>query len=180
MNYKWSYEACYKEAQKYKTRSEFIKNNERAYRVSLKNNWINNYTWLRTGRFIKWTYETCYEEAKKYKTRVEFERNSGGAYRVSLRNNWLDNYTWMIDGRVKLFTDKIDSVYIYLFEQNNAVYVGRSINPMERDFDHHRKGTVYKYSVKYSIEIPPMQIIEQNLTLAEGLERRLLEKMVYR
>ena len=120
----------------------------------------------------KWSYEACYKEAKKYKTRTEFQRGSSGAYAAALRNGWLNDYTWLVDGKVKLYSDRKDSVYIYLFEKNNAVYVGRSIDLVTRDWEHrHKKGAVYEYSMKYGIEIPPMQIIEQNLTVVEGLDR---------
>jgi predicted GIY-YIG superfamily endonuclease len=39
-NLKWTFEACQKEALKYKTKSEFIKNNGSAYSSSKNNDWL--------------------------------------------------------------------------------------------------------------------------------------------
>jgi hypothetical protein len=48
---KWTYEACFEEAKKYKSRGEFAKKNGSAYRNALKHKWINDYTWLKDERF---------------------------------------------------------------------------------------------------------------------------------
>ena len=37
----WDYDNCYKEAKKYKSRSEFKQKNNAAYRCSYNNGWIN-------------------------------------------------------------------------------------------------------------------------------------------
>ena len=38
----WNYEHCYEEAKKYKTRTEFEKNNGSCYQVAIKNGWIDD------------------------------------------------------------------------------------------------------------------------------------------
>ena len=38
----WTRESCKEEAQKYNSRNEFKKNNESAYKASLKNKWIDD------------------------------------------------------------------------------------------------------------------------------------------
>ncbi len=45
----WVYETCFEEAKKYKSRSEFSKKCNRAYLVSLTNDWIKDYTWFYTN-----------------------------------------------------------------------------------------------------------------------------------
>ena len=40
---KWNFDTCYIEAKKYKTRTEFQKNNAYAYQVARKNNWIDDF-----------------------------------------------------------------------------------------------------------------------------------------
>ena len=50
---KWTEENCLEEAKKYTTLKDFINNSKRAYRVSLKNSWISNYTWLKRDNRIK-------------------------------------------------------------------------------------------------------------------------------
>ena len=124
----WNYEMCYEEAKKYNTRTEVLKKQNGAYESALKNGWLDDYTWFKRPKpsNYKWNKESCYEEALKYNTRNEFRKGSSGAYAAALKNEWLDNYTWLVDGRLKLHTDKIDSVYVYLFE-DNAAYVGRTL-----------------------------------------------------
>lgn len=94
---KWTEEACFEEAKKYKTRGEFSRKSGSAYHSALKNNWLDNYTWFiskdnRDHPVGYWTKERCLEEAKKYKSREEFNRNSRGAYRASNKNKWLDEF----------------------------------------------------------------------------------------
>ena len=43
---KWTKEACFEEAKKYKTRTEFAKRNGSAYRNACRFGWIDEYTWL--------------------------------------------------------------------------------------------------------------------------------------
>ena len=87
----WNYETCMEESKKYKSRSEFCKGNSRAYKVALKNGWLDEYTWFEDGR-IKWTYETCMEESKKYMSRGEFQIGSKGAYLAAWKNGWIDEF----------------------------------------------------------------------------------------
>ena len=90
----WTRENCYKEAQKYKSRKEFAKNNQPAYQASRKNGWLEDYTWFQKLKG-QWDKEACYKEAKKYKTRKDFMRGSGSAYDAARRNGWIDDYTWI-------------------------------------------------------------------------------------
>ena len=90
----WSKEHCEEEAKKYKTRIELEKGNGSAYKVALKNGWLNDYGWMKP--IIKprgyWTKEHCYEEAKKYKTRTEFAKGSMSAYKVVRLFGWMDEF----------------------------------------------------------------------------------------
>ncbi len=43
---KWTYEACRREAQKYKTRWEFGEANSGAYHACLRNHWLDSFGWL--------------------------------------------------------------------------------------------------------------------------------------
>lgn len=95
-------ELCFKLAKECISRSNFKNKYERAYRSSIRNGWINNYTWFKDP--IKpaqhpagyWTKERCIEESKKYKTMKEFKNHcSSNAYKASKKNNWLDDFTWL-------------------------------------------------------------------------------------
>lgn len=127
-------------------------------------------------------YENCYEEAKKYKTRFEFRKGNGSAYEVARKKGWLDYYDWLIDGRVKLLTDKNDCVYKYYFPQTNSIYVGRTIdkNDAENRHIYVERDAVVKHAKENGFAVPPMEIIEDNLTIIEGLEREDYWKNYYK
>ncbi len=98
----WTKERCYEEAKKYKSRTEFqyAKGANSAYKISVKNGWIDDYDWMKLKDKPDgyWNdYENCYEEAKKYKTRSEFQsaKGSSRAYRSAIENGWIDDYYWM-------------------------------------------------------------------------------------
>lgn len=94
---KWTYEACYEEAKKYKSRGEFSDKSPSAWAKAKKKGWIEDYNWFieREKPRGYWNYEHCYEEAIKYKTRTEFEDNCGSAVAVARKNGWMNDYTWM-------------------------------------------------------------------------------------
>lgn len=102
----WTYERCYEEAKKYKSRNEFEKNSSTAYMRSIKNKWIEDFTWFEsTGELIKkarlkWTYEKCQKESKKYKSRGEFSEKSPSAWQVAKKSGWLDDFVWLIQKKI--------------------------------------------------------------------------------
>lgn len=173
----YSYDVCLEEARKYTYFNDFRSSSHRTYLVARSRGWLKNFDWLikePTEPYNKkWNYDTCFAEAKKYKTRSEFNKKRSGAYDVARRNGWLNDYTWMPD--ITAEDSKVDSVYIYMFEEQNAVYVGRTLMYRQhiRDIEHRNmdNDTVYKYAKKNNCEIPPMQIIEDNLNILQGRER---------
>lgn len=174
-NKKWYKENVFEEARKYKSKSEFKKGCASAYKLAWKNGWLSEMTWF-TRPVVhnkKWTKEKVFEEARKYQTRSEFHKCCTGAYEIALKNNWLDEMDWLVNGRVKMFTDKIDCVYKYYWEETNSIYIGRTIQPNIRDkahiFDY--RDTVHKYAKENGLAVPPMEIIEDNITVIEGQER---------
>lgn len=89
---KWTESAVMKEARKYKTRSEFAKHNDSAYRAALRNNLLDKMDWFKSNKKPKgyWTFEHVALESKKYETKTDFQKGSYGAYKTALRNDWLD------------------------------------------------------------------------------------------
>ncbi len=169
--------ACLSEAKRYQYFNDFRAQSHQFYMVARNRGWLREYTWLIKEPVEpynkKWKYDTCYAEAKKYKTRSEFNKKRSGAYDVARRNGWLADYTWMPD-----LTDseaKVDSVYCYLFDEQKAAYVGRTLMYRQhiRDIEHgnYEKDAVYKFAYKHNCIIPMMQIIEENLTIQQGRER---------
>ena len=173
----WNYDLCMSEARKYEYYLDFRYKSFDAFKTARNNGWLKLYTWLIKEPIEpynkKWKYDTCYAEAKKYKTRSEFNKKCSGAYDVARRNGWLDDYTWMPD--ITAEDSKVDSVYIYLYKEQNAVYVGRTLMYRQhiRDIEHRnmRNDTVYKFAKKNNCDIPPMQIIEEKLSIYQGRER---------
>ena len=68
--------------------------------------------------------------------------------------------------------EKRDCIYIYFWEDLNAVYIGRTINPKSRHYQHkHReKEKTYQFSAEHGVEHPKMIIIENDLTIEEGVK----------
>lgn len=169
-----SYEKCYNEAKKYKTLKEFSDKNPAYCSFAYGKGWMKTFTWLE--RMIKqkgyWDiYENCYNEAKKYKNRREFHDFNRRAYDSSIKNKWIDNFTWMPN--IKDEKSKVDSVYCYIFENLKSVYVGRTLMiRQEKRHNSHKtdiNDSVYKFSHLNNVEIPEMIIIEENITIKEGL-----------
>lgn len=125
----YNHDACWQEAKKYQYFNDFRAKSHPFYKAAQRQGWLDEYTWLIKEPLVpynkKWNYDTCYAEAKKYKTRGAFNKYGGGAYDVARRNGWLADYTWIPD-----FSDsdaKVDSVYCYIFEEQKAAYVGRTL-----------------------------------------------------
>jgi len=87
----WCKELCLKEAQKYKTRQDFIENSKGAYAFAKKHGWLNDmYSHMEEKKKPNgfWSKEKCKEEALKYNTRKELELNCNGAFLSIKRNKW--------------------------------------------------------------------------------------------
>ena len=167
----WTYERCWEEAKKYKTRNEFHKANLGAYDAAYRNKWLKDYIWFQS-KFV-WTYDACYEVAKQYKTKREFEKGKCGAYSAARRKGWLKDYTWMVSNRVNVITGNPDNVYSYYFEDYNAIYIGRTIHPRKRDREHlfdRQKDIVARFAYEHNCPVPPMFILEKGLSLEKGQE----------
>ena len=175
---KWNFQTCYEEARKYKTKTEFQKGNASAYEIAWKKGFLKDYDWFEEIKKPNgyWTKKRCEIEARKYHTKGEFLKGCGAAHSAAVRNGWLGDYDWLVDKRMDIIKDKIDSVYVYVFEDTKAAYVGRTLirRQKKRDREHIfnlDNDNVAKYAKKYHVPVPPMKILESNLTLEEGLDR---------
>ena len=65
------------------------------------------------------------EESKKFSSRSEFNKKSHRAYEEARKNKWLDEMTWLTSKNA--YIDKLDNVYKYYFEKENAIYIGRTM-----------------------------------------------------
>ena len=175
---KWNYDTCLKEARKYKTRTEFQKACSGAYIYARKNGYLSKFDWFDEIKKPNgyWTKERCEEESRKYQSKKEFVKGCSAAHHAAVVNGWLDDFTWLVDKRFDIIKDKVDSVYVYIFEETKTAYVGRTLirRQKKRDKEHVfniEADNVARYAKKIHVPVPPMIIIETNLTLEEGLDR---------
>ena len=168
----WTYKRCYEEAIKYKSIKEFREQSGYVYKLTCQNGWIKDYTWLKEK--FRWTYEACKEVAKQYKTKREFEKGHRGAYGAAREHGWLKDFEWFVSNRVNVIDGKYDNVYSYYFEDYNAIYIGRTIEPQRRDREHifkPKNDVVARFAKEHNCPVPPMYIIEENLTLEQGQDK---------
>lgn len=177
-NRKWTSDSCYEEAKKYNTKVEFRKGNAGAYNYASEKGLLESFNWFEEVKKPNgyWTRERCKEEARKYQTKGEFLKGCRAAHSAAVKNGWLDDYDWLVDKRLDIIKDKIDCVYVYIFEDTKVAYVGRTLirRQKKRDREHifnFDNDNVARYAKKHKVPVPPMKIIESNLTLEEGLER---------
>lgn len=168
----WDYEKCYHEALKYKTRSEFEDKCGSAYGISLKNRWLDDYTWMPIRKRIKskWTKEICFNIGKNFKTKSEFERNEKGCYLAAMRNGWLNEMDWFVPAVIEEIEkfDKTHCVYVYIDINSKTVYVGLTSNLYGRHRRHMKSGAVFNYFNSIEKEIPKPIIVKDNLTPQES------------
>ena len=168
----WTKENCLIESLKYTTIGDFRKNSVRAYRVMLKNNWLNE---INLDRKINnkgfWNKEKCKEVALKYNTKSEFKSNYGVAYTKALKNGWLKD----ICSHMILSGHKYKRCIYAVEFLDNHVYIGLSYN-MNKRFDDHTKDANYNGSsvlehIKNTNSIP---ILKQ---LTDYIDVELASKM---
>lgn len=120
-----------------------------------------------------WTKERCFEKAKECNSRGEYKKMFLVAYQKSLKKGWINDYVWFSKPIKHLYTDKIDLIYAYIFP-NNIAYIGRTIRLKIRHWEHSnmfKKDIVAKYIHSNNLTLPEPLILENNLTLEDGLER---------
>lgn len=178
---KWTRETCYALAKQCNKKSEMQFKSSQAYRLALKNGWMTDYTWfLSTEELrhqkrptrVKWSYERCRGLALQFKTLAEFEKAYLTAYTVAKRHGWMDDFDWL-ERKGNIYSSKRDNVYAYFFNGLNAVYVGRTISPSERDNSHHtnENSAVFRFASENDVDVPNMTVLESGLTIAEGLDK---------
>lgn len=102
-NKKWDFNTVYKEAQKYTSKKEFETKARGAYKVAIKNGWMELYDWfeptsivmsraIKASKKPKWTYEACKLIACESKGRQDFRKKSSGAYNAAWENGWLGDF----------------------------------------------------------------------------------------
>ena len=176
--FRWTKEECEKEARKYSVKKDFFQKSKNAYTAAVRHGWLKDFTWFESiNRPIGyWTKDRCESEARKYHSKKEFLQGCPAAHAAAAKRGWLDDFTWLLDKRIDIIKDKIDSVYVYVFEETKTAYVGRTLirRQKKRDKEHIfnlEADNVARYAKKMHVPVPPMTILESGLTLEEGLDR---------
>lgn len=93
MRNKWTKEKCQEIALQYKTKIDFIKNENSCYLTATNNGWLDEICLHMTPTLKYWSLDKCREEALKYTTRKDFKDGSGSAYGYAIRLNIIDEIT---------------------------------------------------------------------------------------
>ena len=117
----------------------------------------------------KYSNEDIFKIASKYRYKIDFRKEEPNVYAIASRRGLISKLN--LKTSPHLF-DAINYVYRYLFLEQNAVYVGRTKRPKERDRDHRRNRTnhsiVFKFALAHGIEIPMMEVLESGLSGEES------------
>ena len=118
---------------------------------------------------IKYTDEEIVKAASKYQYKLDFRKKEPNLYAIASRRGLVS--------KLKLRTsphlfDAINYVYRYHFVEQNAVYIGRTKQPKQRDLDHRRdcknRSVVFRFAFEHCVEIPKMEILERGLSGEES------------
>jgi len=103
--FKWSKKMCIKEAKKYKTRTEWVKNSSGSYTAARNNNWVeicSKHMIITVKSKNYWTLNKVKQEAKKFKTIKEWIIGNHASHGAAKRHNWFDEcIKHMINPKIK-------------------------------------------------------------------------------
>jgi len=89
-------ENCLNESLKYTKRSEFREKSNSAYKSSVKNGWIDEFTWLEkwdNGRI--WTKEVCERDSRRFTKLNDYRKKSKNSYDAAKKNGWIKDFVWL-------------------------------------------------------------------------------------
>lgn len=172
----WNYNTCKEAALNCKSRGEFWEKYSCAATLSSKNGWLDDFFRPNTSKPANyWDYKHCYEEAKKYELYSQFRDESFTVYDKCMKNGWIKDFIWLKDNRKKYDeASKIHKIYVYVFNDFNTAYVGRTIQIKQRHYLHTRSKKAKKDSVKEFIDENSITnvsfpiILEDKLTMNES------------
>ncbi len=89
----WDRDNCAKEAQKYKTKSEFNTYSNGAYEAVRKKSFLESICahMITPSRTRKWTKENCHKAALGFGSKMEFKKGASGAYSAATQNKWISD-----------------------------------------------------------------------------------------
>lgn len=106
-----TFEECYNIAQKYTALKDFAEKDRRIYRYSLRNGWLDSFTWIerkhkkhkkhvyKSNYKAKLTYDVCKKISQQYTHYTKFAKDHPSHFSKCRRNGWLTDFTWLVDDR---------------------------------------------------------------------------------
>lgn len=170
MKNKWTYESCYNDAKKYKTKKDYRIKSPSSYQKAVTMGWLNEFVWLeKTPHKFKWTVEAYLEVAKKYKTQQEFRKNERGANIAGYRYGWYKLIDWFVPCVNESDEDVVYCVYGYIDEENKVAYIGLTKDIKMRHGRHiSANDTVNQYFVEKYGHLCEPKILIDNLSAQES------------
>lgn len=185
----WNLIECKKEANKYKTRSEFWLKSRSAYNKCVKEGWLEivclNMTVVIKPKNYWLNKENCRKEALLYNNRTIFSKKSIHCYITSMSNKWLDE----ICSHMSIVGNKSKRcIYAAIFP-DNSVYIGLTSNFNRRKLEHLngmnkysnncKKSSVYKHIEKTKL-IPEFVILNDYVDIETAIKLEKSEVDRYR
>lgn len=154
-----SYEDCYNIAKKYTIKKDFRLGEPAVYNYAVRNNWLQDYTWLKRASKIEKLYKECYQEAQKYTNVIDFQKQNDKQYQIALKYRWFKQFDWLKDtSRYDYYyqrAQKFTSLKEFRIKDRSA-YVTAAQNDWIKDYtwlERKYKKTDYNWSIKeYSIK----------------------------
>lgn len=129
-------------------------------------------------------FDNCENAAKTCRNRAEFYKKFSKAAMLSKRYGWIEKFDkyFSIEKQFHDFNEPVHLVYAYLFDNDHAAYIGRTLNLKRRDSQHryYQTDTLYKYALDNKIAIPSPIILETGLKALESCEKEHFYTEKYR
>ena len=172
----WNKERIIKEASKYKSKKDWRKKSEGAYRYAIKDKLLFNLaTKHMKNPHFKWSKNKILADALKYKTKKEWIMNSATAFRKSHDLNITDQASLHFEKVGNLLKRCVYTISVY---GKKIIYIGLTFNFNERIKSHLKtrrfKDLIKVYGKKSLIINQVSEYIEINQ--AQKLEIKLVKK----
>lgn len=171
---------CIEVAQKVKDRKELKHHYHSAY-IALKDAGIIDKLFpLQVKPNGYWLdHNNCYNAARECSSTSEFKIKYDRGYQVSRLNGWDKDYVWFED-KPCFYTDDVDSVYLYVWPKLKTIYVGRTVNPTDRNKQHRDNENDIVYKTIKKLGAPKYYIIKTNIDVKTGLFYEDYYKIIYK
>lgn len=168
-------------AKKYSTLRDFMNNEHGLYAWCREHGLMDSFTWLERMQTV-YTEELIRATVAKYTDYTEFCRENRAMYTYMARHDLL-HLASSLERKVQFDGGyAVDCVYAYEFPGTNHAYIGRTVKPAVRDWEHRNRkdDSVYRYAEKHSLEIPEMKILASGITVQEGpaIEQKMMDTYV--